>query len=81
MEVSSNSIRTNADWIVVEDDFVSVYCLALPWVGTSLFMAPLSQLSDGVLYLVKLNSRLNVKYGKSFRMLIHVLAHDSERRI
>ena len=44
----------SSDWTVVEDDFISVYCLALPWVGTSLFMAPGSQLSDGVLYLVRI---------------------------
>jgi len=45
----------SSDWIVVEDDFISVYCLALPWVGTTLLMAPQSQLSDGVLYLVRNN--------------------------
>jgi len=37
----------------IEDDFVSVYCVSLPWIGTSLFMAPKSTLDDGVLNLVK----------------------------
>jgi hypothetical protein len=44
---------SNPDWVTIEDDFVSVYCVSLPWIGTSLFMAPNSTLADGVLYLVK----------------------------
>lgn len=50
---SSDGPRPNSEgWVITEDDFISVYCVSLPWIGTSILMAPKSTLSDGLLYLV-----------------------------
>jgi hypothetical protein len=52
---SSDGPRPNSEgWVITEDDFISVYCVSLPWIGTSILMAPKSDLSDGLLYLVKI---------------------------
>ena len=55
---SSDGPSPNSEgWVISEDDFVSVYCVSLPWIGTSILMAPKSTLSDGLLYLVNYLTR------------------------
>ena len=39
-------------WVSLVDDFVIVYCVSQPWVTSSIFVAPNSNLADGLMYLL-----------------------------
>lgn len=45
---------SNSDTAVVttEDDFIMVYCVKQPWVTSSMVIAPLAQLDDGIMWLI-----------------------------
>jgi sphingosine kinase len=39
------------DWITVEDDFISIYCVSQPWVTSDFFIASKAKPDDSLLWL------------------------------